>query len=231
MMIIVLVSFVLIHLISINNFITPAFATDTLQDSSTDQIWLLHADKEYYSNNETVVIRGHVPLDKLVSGEHVTIEIFTPDGNRYIKARMNETVANSGYYNYYFSLPPGAPNLAGNETLLGEWTMTSIYDSIEDHASFFLETESQQERKADVPTWQLLEKCKELGIKSGNCSESEILKGECLGPSCNVESQPPILFDAVIVSLLIGAGVVVVVAWFLIWEKKIKQANEVTNGS
>lgn len=74
------------------------------------------------------------------------------------------------------------------------------------------------------PSKEQLEECRELGIDSDKCTDIEILKQECLGPSCNVQSQPPIVFDARLISLFIGLGAAAVAGiWFLSKTRKLNR--------
>lgn len=74
------------------------------------------------------------------------------------------------------------------------------------------------------PTQEQLKKCRELGIDIGRCSDIELLKGKCIG--CNAESQPPIVFDAALVSLFLGVGAAVVGGvWLFARTRKVKNGS------
>lgn len=78
-----------------------------------------------------------------------------------------------------------------------------------------------------LPTKEQLQECQELGIRPEKCSDTELLKQECLGPSCNIESQPPIVFDAPLISLFIGVGSAVVAGvWLLTKRGKLNDGKK-----
>jgi hypothetical protein len=51
-------------------------------------------------------------------------------------------------------------------------------------------------------------------------------KEKCIGPSCNVGSQPTIVFDAALVSLFVGVGAAAVGGvWLLARTRKVKDGS------
>ena len=65
------------------------------------------------------------------------------------------------------------------------------------------------------PSPEQLQECKELGITSDKCNDTEILEHKCLGPSCNVESRPAVVFDMSLVLIIIGVGAAAVAGVWL----------------
>ena len=69
------------------------------------------------------------------------------------------------------------------------------------------------------PTQEQLQECKELGIRPGKCSDTEILSHKCLGPvvtekgvnPCNPSDEPPITLDTPLAILFAAAGAAAVV--------------------
>lgn len=74
-------------------------------------------------------------------------------------------------------------------------------------------------------TAEILEECKELGVKPEQCSEATILaKKRCSGPNCGTETPPPTL-DPTTLSTMIASAIALGIGVFVGKIGKVKKRS------